>query len=333
MTNMRSEQDAPNAVQIELSEGCNLYCTFCGLQGIREKSDKNFKFMETHTLRSVMQQMTEAEWNPRVEFASHGEPTMHPQFIEMVRVAREIAPKYFLMMTSNGGGLLRKPGPLANVRALFDAGLNVLALDDYDGVGIISKVRAALAGQDFGDIKFYEYPAQADGNPHQRIQGQRLVFVQDISKASKGTHSTLNNHAGAGAPRVAPDHPSQTKRCAKPFREMTVRWDGNVALCCNNWEGSYKCGNVVRDGLDKVWNGNAMYAARQMLILGKRDFKPCQGCDALSYRVGLLPDKYGQKTMLRPNAKTRAHIAAALAGAPYTTPVRRPWENDKENRE
>jgi len=327
----RLKQDAPNAVQIELSEGCNLYCTFCGLQGIREKTNKNFKFMDVETLRSTMNQMTAANWNPRVEFASHGEPTMHPAYIEMVRTAREIAPSYYLMMTSNGGGLLRKPGALANVQALFGAGLNTLALDDYDGANIVSKIRTAL-GPDF-NISRYEYPAQPDGNPHQRSKLQRMVFIQDISKASKGTHSTLNNHAGAGAPRVGPDHPSQTKRCSKPFREMTVRWDGNVALCCNNWEGSYKCGNIVSDGLLKVWDGDAMYAARQKLILGQRDFKPCQGCDALSYRVGLLPDKYGKQTMPRPNAKTLAAIATALIGAPYAAPVRRAWETDEDNRE
>lgn len=27
------------------------------------------------------------------------------------------------------------------------------------------------------------------------------------------------------------------KRCAMPFREMAIRWDGSVALCCDDWRG------------------------------------------------------------------------------------------------
>ena len=29
-------QDPPNAIQVEFVEGCNLACSFCGIQSIRE---------------------------------------------------------------------------------------------------------------------------------------------------------------------------------------------------------------------------------------------------------------------------------------------------------
>jgi len=29
-------QDPPNSIQIELTEGCNLACSFCGIQAIRD---------------------------------------------------------------------------------------------------------------------------------------------------------------------------------------------------------------------------------------------------------------------------------------------------------
>jgi hypothetical protein len=82
----------------------------------------------------------------------------------------------------------------------------------------------------------------------------------------------------------------------------------------------------VKDGLDEVWNGDAMYAARVKLYHGERDFGPCAKCDATSYRVGLLPDKLGKQTLPKPDAKVKAMLAKALAGKPYATPVLRPWE-------
>lgn len=318
------QQEPPFAVQIELVEGCNLRCAFCGLSGIRGR-DNDYKFMTEVTLSELMHQIVDEGWNPRVEFAVHGEPTMHPDYVGMIALARQAAPRLSLMMTSNGGGLLRKPGPVSNVLALFHAGLSTLALDDYEGVGIVPKIRRAWNDGPRGDgaIRTYEYPEEDAGNPHRRTGERRLVFIADISRASRGTHAALNNHAGAGAPPLS--EPMRA-RCAKPFRELTVRHDGSVAICCNDWRGEYKCGNVISDGLLRVWRGAAMDAARRRLIRADRDFGPCRGCDAVSYRVGLLPDKMGKAAMPPPDAASDRALARAVSGAPYTAPVMRDWE-------
>jgi len=333
-------QEPPNAVQIELVEGCNLRCAVCGLNGIRGKAN-DYKAMETATLKSAIEQMVALDWNPRIEFAMHGEPSMHPDFNAMVRVAREVGPRFQIMMTSNGGGFLSKPGPLAKVRGFFEAGGNVLAFDDYENANLVPKIRKALepyteqaidsacaailSFKGGPAVDVYEYPQMREGNPHTRghVSESRLVFIQDLITASKGTHSHVNNHAGAGGP---PNEKGQGKRCAKPFRELSIRWDGNVAVCCNDWRGIYQCGNVVKDGLDAVWNGRAMGAARVKLYHRERDFGPCEGCDALSTRVGLLPDKLGKEEMPKPDAGVKRDIAAALAKGPFTKPVLRPWE-------
>lgn len=318
-------QEPPFAVQIELAEGCNLRCPFCGLNGIRGK-DNDVKVMLGKTLASSVKQMVELNWNPRIEFAMHGEPTLHLGAAEMVSIVRHHAPKYSIMMTSNGGGLLGKPGPVNRIKQLFDAGLNCLALDDYEHANIVPKIRRAL-GQVPGehiDAEVYEYPENKDGSPHSRKHKRSLVFIQAIDTATSGNHASLNNHAGSGAPTNEDGH---GKRCAKPFRELSIRWDGSVAVCCNDWRGVYHCGNVVKDGLDRVWNGGPMHAARQRLIKGQRDFGPCAGCDATSHRVGLLPDKMGRDAAkLKEDKNTPLLIAAALKGKPYTAPVLREWE-------
>jgi len=319
-------QEAPYAIQIELCEGCNLRCGFCGLQGIRSKEEqgRNYKFMTKETLMNIMWGIVAAKWNPRIEFAMHGEPTMHPDYIEMIKLARGIAPFYQLMMTSNGGGLLRKPGPVANISALFEAGLNVLALDDYIGVGYVPKIRNAVADE-FVEAFIYAYPADKRGNPHQRrkITDRILVFLEDVTVTSKGTHSVLTNHAGCGSPALKA--PLQ-ERCAKPFRELSVRWDGNIALCCNDWRGYYKCGNVNETQIDDIWNGPEFCAGREVLYAGnRRDIQVCSRCDYKTYRNGLLPDKFGKTELPIPDSQTMADIARATAGMPYTEPRKTDW--------
>jgi radical SAM protein with 4Fe4S-binding SPASM domain len=219
-------------------------------------------------------------------------------------------------------------------RAAFAAGLNVLAFDDYVNAKLVPKIRAVVK--------------QIDGTTSARVcrvsgstsilriqtailisasPGQMLTFIEDLINANKGTHSHVNNHAGAGGP---PNDRRQGKRCAKPFRELSIRWDGSVAGCCNMWRGEFKCGNVAADGLTKVWNGKAFGALRTALYHGRRDMIPeCSGCDAKSHRVGLLPDKFGKESLPLPDKSVLANIKQAISGPPLTAPVLRPWEKTK----
>jgi hypothetical protein len=315
-------QQSPFSVQVELAEGCQLACSFCGINGIRESPGKEYKFMTQVTLTSLITQIKNFGWNPRIEFALHGEPTMHPQYLDMIKLAYEIQPKLHLMMTTNGGGLIRGDIP-KNIQGLFQNGLNILALDDYVGIKIVGKIRPHLDEicKDLG-IRWYEYPRDPEGNPHQR-GNVFITILKDISQSTSGTHSHLSNHTGAAGPL---DLSSNGKRCHRPFREMSVRWDGNVAICCDDWRGKYKCGNVVTDGLEAVWLSPQFEAARRKLLRGERDFGPCLGCTSQSLRVGLLPDKKGQDRMDPPDEESNTWIQQALDKDPYTKPVLRPWE-------
>lgn len=324
MSKTYARQEGPFCIQIELCEGCNLRCTFCGLQGIRAPGEKNYKFMQPETLRRVLTDVVTAGWNPRLEFAMRGEPTMHPDYVGMIRVARESAPRLQIMMTSNAGGLLRKPGAALNVLDLFNAGLNVLALDDYEGAGYVPKVRAAIEATPIC-VPTYEYPDDKRGNPHMRrpLSAKVLVFVRDILAATKGNHATLTNHAGCGGPALKEP---LVERCAKPFRELGIRWDGSVAMCCNDWRGVWKCGNVNQTNVAEIWSGPAFGSARELLYAGDRTHGACVGCDYHTYRNGLLPDKMGKLSMPEPDEATRTDAARACFGEPLTKANLNPWE-------
>jgi radical SAM protein with 4Fe4S-binding SPASM domain len=324
------KQEPPFAVQIELSEGCNLWCDFCGLQGIRTLKEKDFKFMQLETAKDIARQIRDLEWNPRIEFAMHGEPTMNPDYIKIVKAFRKRLPRHHIMMTSNGGGLLRPPGVVESLEQLFDAGLNVFAFDAYEYVKIHEKVDQALR-VDYEILKtkpfdVHRYPDESEFSPHNRYGHTARIFIRikDISVAEKGTHSNLNNHCGAGGPALKEP---LIARCAKPFRELSIRWNGDVAICCNDWRGVYKIGNVITDGLEKVWHHERFNAARRFLMQGDRgSVDPCRVCDAKSYRVGLLPDKKGRLKLRAPNDKDRALVKEATRGKALTAAVIRPWE-------
>jgi MoaA/NifB/PqqE/SkfB family radical SAM enzyme len=320
-------------MKVELTEGCNLRCGFCGLQGIREKGDKTYKFLTVEHARFIAEQVRDLGWNSRFEFAMRGEPTINPDFIDIVRAFRTILPQASLMMTSNGAGFLRRirgydetHSIIDNLHELFAAGLNVLCLDDYQGVNLVPRIRAAIEHPPLNTLPpMFEYPDQKAGNPYGRHKPstKMIVFFKDISIPQDGVHNYLSNHCGGAAPL---NDKKKGKRCARPFREFAIHYNGNVPICCNDWRGVFKAGNVFVQGLGAVWQSAYLDAARRKLYRGERDFGPCLGCDSHSHRTGILPDPAGRDTMPAMDPEAEAALKAAVEGSSYTVPVLRAWE-------
>jgi len=316
-------QEPPFTIKIELTEGCCLYCTFCGINGIRT-GPGDFKFLTIKGATRIAKQIKKNKWTAKLEFTMHGEPTMNPNTTEIIKVFREILPKTQMMMTSNGGGLIKNK---SKVKELFNAGLNILALDDYEHANFVEKVLTFAEGH---GIPIYPYPQQKKFTPHTRVKpGQYYICViRDISTKDVGTR-TLCNHCGCAAPL----NNEQAGRCARPFRELVIRYDLYVPICCNDWRSEYVCGDLNVDSLHQIWQSAPFESARKFLYDRSRTFKPCLGCDSISFRVGLLPDKLGKMNMGTIERADYELVKQVSDDTPLTTPVLRPWEKKKNLRE
>lgn len=319
-------QDPPFAIQLEPVEGCSLACSFCALQTLRNsgadwstgKHGKNstpYRFAEVALFDRIAENIKRLKWNPRIEFAMHGEPTMHPMLDEIIGVMRRHLPKHYFLLTTNGSGLIRAGA----VRAMFDAGLDTLAFDYYNHASWASKVSDILTEYAVENLlPLFSYPKQKDGNPHHRWKGQRITIIADISANVSGTHQLTNQGGNSGA-RITLE-----QRCAKPFRELSIRWDGNVAICCDDWRGQYKIGNVRDMTLGTIWQHPRMQAARRVLYAGQRSaVHVCSGCNVRTYRNGLLPDKYGKQSMPDLTPDTYRTIGEAQRGRVFTLKVQK----------
>ncbi len=300
MVEVTVTQPPPFCIQLEFVEGCNLRCGFCGIRNIREKGDKEnlsgpYKYMDPNHLEKIASNIAGLQWNSRIEIAVHGEPTKHPQFYEMVETIRSYLPKNSIMLTTNGIPLL-EGDIVTNLNRALNAGLNCIAVDDYRPHRVAPHIRENI---DSIQALVVEYPEDKRGNPNLRRKAHERVvsIVKDISQAESGTHSNLWNHAGSASP---PDYSRIDQRCAKPFRELTIRWDSNVAICCDDWTGKYAIGNAYETTLNTIWQHERFIAARKALMNGRHGITPCAGCNHSTYRNGLLPFNKGKKAQLPP---------------------------------
>jgi MoaA/NifB/PqqE/SkfB family radical SAM enzyme len=273
------------------------------------------QFMDPKLVLRVAMQIDAAEWNCRIGFGTHGEPSLNKKFIEIIKTVRTILPKHHLSMISNGAGFMKD---FSKLDAAMEAGLNVLMLDDYGHSNLVTRIKDGYKG------KLYFYPEDIDANPHRRrkIYQHHIVVLQSLDEARKGNHSRINNRAGCAFP---PNRSKKGKRCANPFRDFTVRFNGNVPMCCVDFRGR-KCGNVVEQTIEEIWNGPIFQSARRFMYHGMRSsIYPCLACDAIGYRLGFLPDKKGQEWIPEPDAHDRKVMDSRKAE--YCVPIRRlPWE-------
>jgi radical SAM protein with 4Fe4S-binding SPASM domain len=286
---------------------------------------KGFNLMSELTLTRIADEIKRIDWNSRIEIAMHGEPTYNPDFSNFVKILRNRLPRTYIMMLTNGFGLRKNAS--FKLAELIGSGINCIGIERYAGCpwaeDIEAQLKEANAESAYPDLIKHYPECGPEGNPHQRFMGSRIVFINAIDKETNGTHASLCNHCGAAAPK---NDLMAGKRCARPFREMSIRWDGWVALCCNDFRGEYRVGNINEVEIDNIWHSPRFEAARKKLYHGQRDFIPCQGCDHRSYRSGLLPDKCGKKSLPLPDGSEEAYLKAAIGDGPLSEIVKRPWE-------
>jgi radical SAM protein with 4Fe4S-binding SPASM domain len=80
--------------------------------------------------------------------------------------------------------------------------------------------------------------------------------------------------AGTGIPRT------RTRTCRDFWERMTIYWNGDVALCCEDLDGAHILGNLKESTIREVWNGEKMRALKR-LHRQKRfaELPLCAGCD------------------------------------------------------
>lgn len=321
---MKYKQNPPFSIQVEFTEGCNRGCSFCGLRGMRKKGTLPYYYMTRETATRIADEIARVGWNSRIIFSMHGEPTLNNNWLNIIKLFRKKLPNAILSMMSNGYAIANDSDMGAILSKISKSGLNDLIIDMYTPNDDGHKIK------DFCDDANLKYWILEKGVPlysssHSKF---RILFnppIQTDEGAAINRH--LCNHCGAAAPL---DFSYEGKRCARPFREMTFRYNGAVALCCNDFRGQYPIGNIMDSDIEEIWQDKKFQAARILLYAGERGaFVPCRGCNALSHRVGLLPDLKGQQEMpevtdkIRKFAQSVAENNEPLCGDNWVT---RKWE-------
>ncbi len=290
--------NTPFCIQIELTQGCNLRCKFCAVAHAYKPN--RYKYMSLDTAHIIADRIKESKWNPRIEFAMHGEPLLNPNWSEIIAVISSANRKLHITLLTNGS-VIAKMGLPEIADSFFSAGGSTLGIDMYKEHPVSSYIRKIITDNSYDldyDIRYY--PSDKNANPHARSKDKFIALISDITENTTGTYSKLSNHAGIAGEL---DFSVKDKPCVKPFREMGICWDGSVNICCNDFCGECKLGNIHKSSLPEIWDCDVINAYRRMLLDKGHLLRPCHGCDYTGYCLGLLPGQKG-KLKLEPFSET-----------------------------
>lgn len=286
---------SPYAWVIEPVYGCNLSCGHCSHALDKEKK---FLFMDEKTWIATWTILNKISPTVRVDLCLSGEPTLHPDLVEFLAIARGISPYSQIQITTNGTMLLQKK---VSYKKMLDAGANIVYTDMYGPHQKFIQLASASG------YPFYEYyginrPLDAPSPWTYHGPDLKLIVLQEQpenwpkSRFKAGLLGTWYNNLDWEKAKQFGLHPivqPLSRRCNQPFIYIPVNYKGDYLLCCqdNCHESENLFGNVHNgeEGFLKYWYGKKLQSFRKNLRIKNRAGNEfCQRCGITFSRCDYL---------------------------------------------
>ena len=107
---------------------------------------------------------------------------------------------------------------------------------------------------------------------------EHMELKEKVTIVLRKPHEILTSRGGDAPNRT--EMPSYADaKCVLPFKQMIVRPDGKVSLCCNDPYGKCTLGDLNMESLTDVWYGKAFEEVRTRILKGRGELSHCSHCD------------------------------------------------------
>jgi pyruvate-formate lyase-activating enzyme len=252
------------SANLELTNRCNLSCTFCPTADGRMARAKGL--MDEALFRRAL------EGAGPLEFAllfQWGEPLLHPRFAEL---AAEASRRGIRTLVTTNGTLLDD----RRIAGLLGAGIDRVTVSVDGDAETHERVRGIPLARTRAAVERLVAARDAAGSPT-AVDVSMVVAPETES----GARAFVESFAGV-ADRVQTIpllvRGERRTRCREPWRGgLVVLRDGRCTVCCADHDGTLAVGDATKEDLASIWNGERMRALRRAHAAG--DLPPvCAGC-------------------------------------------------------
>lgn len=258
-------------VEINTTELCNRKCVFCPRYDKDVYPNRNLN-MTVETAELIGKNLNINNYKGKISFSGFSENFINKKFVDIVAKLREYLPDSLFECNTNGDFVTED-----YVRKLYDAGLNLLYINLYDGIDQIEKFDKIMKPFDKEKYKYRAHYSQADYGLNLNNRGGSITWLGMDEQSVEELEG---------------------KPCHYPFYKMFVDWNGDVIFCSNDWQKEIKVGNMTRQTLKEVWLGEKLNIERRRLIKGDRSKSPCNKCSVNGQLFGKPSFEILKKTLV-----------------------------------
>lgn len=272
-----------NMIAIETSALCNRHCIFCPNSGTARPDE----LMPWATITNIVEELQQLNFKGCVTLYNYNEPFRDKRILDIVRMIDMALPSACISLSTNGDYFKTK----AKIAEAFEAGVRQITINIYSAADGSKNEKAVKAGimraearADLIDGWLDELGVDKRGSLYTHApRGSRRARVERkygvVPGSGKLGQFELQNRSGNIDWFRAPLEEPLKKMCVRPFRFMVVNYDGKVTVCCNDYHRDIEMGDVNKQSLVDIWNGERFNAYRVALLAKDRDIGMCRGCD------------------------------------------------------
>ncbi len=285
----------PTAVMIEPTDICNLKCPLCPSGNGSLKRAKGF--MDFELFKRTINQIS--RYSYIVVLWNQGESFLHPRFTEMIHYAHEKG-LYTLSSTNANAPLDAEEVVKSGLDRLIVSmdGSTQETYNKYRVNGVLDKVITNItaimdakkrlnSSTPVVELQFlvlrhneHEIGSIRKLAKELNVDQLRLKTAQIYSKEDITTYLPLNPKFRRYKV-VNGDFELKfgiKNRCKRVWINPVINWNGDMAVCCFDKEGSVKIGNIANHSFYDLFHSDSFNRFRNAILKDRSRFEICRNC-------------------------------------------------------
>lgn len=263
----------PYYLDVELTNFCNFNCCFC------PTGTKAMQRIRGHMPDNVADAIAEnvKKYNiPAVRFIRWGEPTLHPNYLSILEKVKNAGA---LIHINTNGSLLDEE----QIQKLLDMHLDSIKFsfqgadegtynemrEGGDYLRLLDMVRKFHEMRGEKDYPYIQISTTLTGETAEQIEG----FKSDIGDYCDyyNVGYTKLNHLNVDTMNIDEEEKKKIRGlqehetinhtfrpvCVEAFDKLSINWNGDVTLCCGDYDNFMLVGNILDMDLKQIFNSRA----------------------------------------------------------------------------
>jgi len=273
----------PEIMSIELTTICNAKCKFCPHSEILNKDKKRVLVMPEKVFKKIIDESVGHRELKLIKPSLYGEPALTPHLFDRLRYIRKKLPNVKIRLISNGSEMNKdKTDILFNERLCDEINFSI----DADKKETFEDFKGLSWDKVLANVNYFISKNNQEGKPVKII----LSFVctpenkdqlAGFKNRWKGKVQAFHIGSESGLKRRKNYIKKKTSLyCSQIFDRINFLSDGRAVLCCLDAYGEIIVGDIKKQTVSEIWNGETLKKIRKLHLDGKKDQIPlCSICE------------------------------------------------------